>query len=797
VEEAKEAHTHYLLQANQPAKQGFTVLEACRWTIVATCVAVGLLWRAADTPAAPGVPLPSLDEVVDSKQDLWGEAAMRQPNGASYEFFERLLPPLRYVNADFHYYPIILGAPRATTKARLISNGSGINRRANTRAWHEVGSPVLFRVGPDEFLFGTTPERTSEPELADGYLPIVEIRYRHPSPMQAAGDVPVNQQPVAAVPEVYRLEAFASTDPALAESAVVFARFSLAAGTRGFVTVQVEGKSPLKFAKGRVLNDQGEVLAYFDQRWQWERGSAHARLAPGEEVFLAVPSRVLENPDGLSVTADAYRQQRRQCADTWNEILGRAMSVETPEPRVNQAWRNLLIQNFEMRHGDRIHYSAGNQYDKLYEAEGSDAALAMMAWGFDEEMRQMIVPLLDFTRKGLEYHQAGFKLNDVCRLYWQTRDAAFVESLRPRWEKELKRILDGRSGPYSLFPKEQYCGDIATPVHSLSASAKAWRAVRDLAAVLGEMGQAAEAERLTREAAEFRKNLLAAIARSAHHETEPPFIPIALLSDEAVHDPITHVRVGSYWNLVINYVIGSGIFPPGSPQETWIPRYLQQHGGLCMGMTRSGAGSYTFWNGEHRTNPLYGTRYVIDALRRDDPQRAVVSFYGMLAHGFTRNTLVGGEGCALQPADPHGRYLYCPPNSAANGHFLSMLRNLLVQDFDLDDDGRPDTLRLCYATPRRWLEDGKTIRVEKAPTAFGAVSVVLRSKLSQGEVQAEVDPPQRNRPSRTLLRVRLPEGWRVVSARLGKTALRVDPQGTVDISGLNAWASIRFEVARQ
>jgi len=38
----------------------------------------------------------------------------------------------------------------------------------------------------------------------------------------------------------------------------------------------------------------------------------------------------------------------------------------------------------------------------------------MMFWGYEEDMRRLIVPLLDFTRKGLEFHQAGHKLDDVC-----------------------------------------------------------------------------------------------------------------------------------------------------------------------------------------------------------------------------------------------------------------------------------------------------------------------------------------------------------------------------------------------
>ena len=120
------------------------------------------------TFAAPASSIPTFDEAMRAKRDVWGEAAMAQPNGASYEFFEKLLPPPRYVNADFRYYPIVLSAPNAKVKARLISNGSGVNLSGGTRSWHDIGTPVRFRVGPDEFLFGSLRERTTEPVLAEG-----------------------------------------------------------------------------------------------------------------------------------------------------------------------------------------------------------------------------------------------------------------------------------------------------------------------------------------------------------------------------------------------------------------------------------------------------------------------------------------------------------------------------------------------------------------------------------------------------------------------------------------------------
>src|SRR4051812_29164397 len=91
--------------------------------------------------------LPTFDQAMAAKQDVWGLAAMNQTNGASYEFFEKLLPAPRYVNAAFHYYPIPLSSPNSPSKARLISNGSGINLPGAARSWNDIGTPVSFRVG--------------------------------------------------------------------------------------------------------------------------------------------------------------------------------------------------------------------------------------------------------------------------------------------------------------------------------------------------------------------------------------------------------------------------------------------------------------------------------------------------------------------------------------------------------------------------------------------------------------------------------------------------------------------------
>lgn len=262
------------------------------------------------------------------------------------------------------------------------------------------------------------------------------------------------------------------TDPALAENGVVLVKFSLAQGTSGTISVTLDDPTAVTFAGGRLANAKGELLAAVDGAWKWERQRLVAALTADNAATLAIATRPLTAAMALTVDYDA---QRAACADTWQKILATGMKLETPEPRVNNAWRHLLIQNIELINGDLMHYSAGNQYDKLYEAEGSDAALAMLAWGRAADMRRLMTPLLDFTRKGLEYHQAGFKIMNVCRYFWQTRDAATFRALQPKWEKEAQRIIENRTGPHGLFPPERYAGDISTPTQPVNANAHARR----------------------------------------------------------------------------------------------------------------------------------------------------------------------------------------------------------------------------------------------------------------------------------------------------------------------------------
>src|SRR6185369_13083805 len=148
--------------------------------------------------------------------------------------------------------------------------------------------------GPDEFRFGELLDRLEQPTLAHGYLPIASIRYRHG-------------------PDMYCVEAFASTDPALAAQGTIFVKFFLAQGTNGLAAIELEQK-PVVFSASRIVGESNRTLVQLDANWTWERQRAHAKIGAKRAATLAIftqtaPGASPATPNAAGVTYD-YAVQR-------------------------------------------------------------------------------------------------------------------------------------------------------------------------------------------------------------------------------------------------------------------------------------------------------------------------------------------------------------------------------------------------------------------------------------------------------------------------------------------------------
>jgi hypothetical protein len=101
--------------------------------------------------------------------------------------------------------------------------------------------------------------------------------------------------------------------------------------------------------------------------------------------------------------------------------------------------------------------------------------------------------------------------------------------------------------------------------------------------------------------------------------------------------------------------------------------------------------------------------------------------------------------------------------------FLERFRNLLVME-----DGQ--NLWLARGTPRAWLEQGKKIAIEHAPTHFGATDCEIVSDVDHGTISATVKMPSRNTAKEVWLRLRHPKSTPMKSVSVnGKPWNDFDP----------------------
>jgi hypothetical protein len=97
---------------------------------------------------------------------------------------------------------------------------------------------------------------------------------------------------------------------------------------------------------------------------------------------------------------------------------------------------------------------------------------------------------------------------------------------------------------------------------------------------------------------------------------------------------------------------------------------------------------------------------------------------------------------------------------------------------------RADALWLAPFVPSAWLADGRTLRVDNAPTRFGRVSYHIDSHVAQGTIEVKLTPPTEQPPKAIVLRLRHPEGKPLRSVTVnGKPWRNSSPkEGTITLA---------------
>ena len=140
-------------------------------------------------------------------------------------------------------------------------------------------------------------------------------------------------------------------------------------------------------------------------------------------------------------------------------------------------------------------------------------------------------------------------------------------------------------------------------------------------------------------------------------------------------------------------------------------------------------------------------------LQHDFTREYLLLLYSLMAHQYTRGTWTAPETRSLEPKQYTAPY--CSP--------AQMTVPLLTRWMLVFEEPDADVVWLTKATPRSWLEEGKTIAVSNAPTRWGALSFSLHSQLQTGTIEARVAAPSTPPSARIKLRLRVPAGHQIRS----------------------------------
>jgi hypothetical protein len=285
-----------------------------------------------------------------------------------------------------------------------------------------------------------------------------------------------------------------------------------------------------------------------------------------------------------------------------------------------------------------------------------------------------------------------------------------------------------------------------------------WLAVRRFAEMLAEIAPE-EGVRLAAEAEAYRRDLVAAIERSialapvtpVRDGTYRSFIPFAPyvrgFAAGAWGWRRCQGHVGAiYWDTVQSadpLISPAGLLAPGDPRVQGHLDVLEDR--LLLENPKTSARTSGFdpeqhWFSHASWQYQCGLeRHANVHLAADDAPNFLRSMLNQYAVDIMPGEYTFREHTTGGPPDK----IY------EESCWLERFRMMLVME---EGDG----LWLARATPRAWLQQGKRISVNRAPTHFGPLAYEIVSDADNGMVTATVEMPSRDPPKAVLLRLRHP-----------------------------------------
>ncbi len=542
--------------------------------------------------------------------------------------------------------------------------------------------------------------------------------------------------------------------------------------------------------KAILLSIEGQGLELLTNRvaagaWFTNDMTLGARLTPARDAewIIKLPSPVIDPDDQATFLALDYSTAKQRTRQFWSQYLARGAQFDVPEKAVNTLFRASLWHALRLprRHGVTAADGVDLPYSNFaYDQTGTPWPVNQAVYVDDmlydlrgyHDLSEEELGIMFRNNQESNGHVGGFAnwgvytpamICSVAEHYLLSGDRASFERLLPQtlrafdWcEAEMKRAFR-RTGPDR--------GLILAPLNDLSHDPRAW--------AFNQAYFFAAADRLARALSVIdhpRADDCRAAAAGMFEAIQRGFGHASMLS------PLVQMRDHTW----MPYVPADAL-TPGRLLAIWYPtdvdtgalhlsrlRALDPRGPLTTFLLNDMEDNLFLNHWGMANEPVYN-QHAMAYLPRENPKAAIRSFYSMLACAFSHTVFE-----SVEHRWGWGQY-FCPPST--DGAWFDLYRHMLIQE---RDDG---TLLLLQAPPRKWFEDGKRIRIRRAPTYYGNLNLEMESRTAAGEIRCVIETPSREFPKTLLLRLRHPQGAPLHS-------VRVNGRAWDDFDPANEWIRI-------
>ena len=441
----------------------------------------------------------------------------------------------------------------------------------------------------------------------------------------------------------------------------------------------------------------------------------------------------------------------KRTLDYWKGVMAPAAHIEVPCRKANESLLAAHVcQLIANDHGE-VHGGEGF-YDTFYIRDGAYQVLELAEAGLTGAARKALGPYLKRQRPDgrFESQRGQFDANgQAVWLLWHyvklTDDRAFLAKAYPqmlkavRWTMQARRKAPADSPFAGVLPAAPADGEHLWNGKYHIVGYDLWNlrgmlCTADAAAILGKTDEAAE---LLAEAKAYRAAIDAAWKRTG-----------------LKHFPPSWEKAGTHWGNT-ETLWPTELFERDDPRVAALSRHVRNDfgGGFIEGTIQ--------WRGRPGAiHPYMGAYTTMTDLVRGRHEQVVEDFYWYLLHSTASHAFPEGiyykRRFAWSNTIPH-------VTGACN--YAIMLRHMLVHEAG-------DELHLLRAVPDWWLGKGRTIRVERLPTWFGTMGLMVRGT-AEG-VKVTFERPRRRPPKRVVLH--LPKSRPLVGSLDGVDVVARQPQ---------------------